>query len=333
MAWTGKGDFADQLGVSRGELENMASSAGFSTTEDYYNSGSWGSGGNNMIDPNQIPSTMDFAMGQEGEISNALNQLVMSYRGLENPMDVWNTLEEASGLPGQKKVAQTLRDQIASLEDTIKKVRPNIKATTRDSMVTEGQRFNMEQAQKRPFVESLQEFGTALGRVDEGIRAMSADLVNKVQLFMKGQEMSLEPFKLQYQSMVDRAARLTSAFGVDAQNQLQVYLTNIQRGWDLADAERDHAWELIQNENSYTQTLEQLAAENGVDISGYDGIDDLLNKIGMSAAEQIAYDRNQDAIQSNKTSGLTPEQIDDINNRYFPKTEEDDDDGMEGFVV
>lgn len=292
-----KGAFAKQLGISRGELESRARDAGFGATEDYYKSGLWRSAGG-QIDPSKIPSTLGFAQEQEKGIAESLKQLVMGYRAQRKPLDVYTELEEAAGLPAQKKVAQTLRDQIASLEDTIRRVRPNIAKTTRQSMVTEAQREKMEIAEKRPFLERLGEFSVALGRIDESIAAGMADLSNKVNLFLQGERMALEPLKLQYTSMVDRAARLTSAFGVDAQNQLEVYLANVRRGWELADQAREEAFALIQNENAYTRSLEKIAAQAGVDVSGYGSTEDLLKMIGDAAAEQIAYDRAQKEKES-----------------------------------
>ena len=276
--------------------------------------------GGGMASMDNVPSVMDFAMDQETGISDALSQLTMAYRGLESPIDVWNQLEESMGLPAQKKVAQTLRDQIGSLEDTIQRVRPNIEATTKQSMVTEGQRRQMEVAQKKPFLEHLEKFTTSLGRIDEGIRAMSTDLANKVQLFMAGQQMSLEPLKLQFTAMVDRAARLTSAFGVDAQNQLQVYMANVQRGWELEDRDRDEAFALIMAENSYSKELRKVGAEYGFDVSGL-GNEGILSRIGESAAEQMAYDRAQKRKEDGTETEVDTRQYydnNDINSGWWP---------------
>ena len=91
--------------------------------------------------------------------------------------------------------------------------------------------------------------------------------------------------------MVDRAARLTSAFGVDSQNQLDAYLMQIKRGWELDDQAAERAFELIKSENTYKQDLQTTGASLGITFTGNESIDEILQKIGNAAAEQIAYDR------------------------------------------
>lgn len=313
-----KGAFAEQLGISRGELENRAKSAGFGTTEDYYNSGQW----NNNASLDNIPSVTDFVSGLEPDINKSLSNLTMGYRAIRNPLDVYSELEESMNLPQQRKVAQTLRDQVADLEDSIRRVRPTIAATTRESMVTEGQRAMMETAQKRPFQERLAQISTALGRVDESIAAGMQDLGTKVSLYLQGAQMSLEPLKIQYQAMVDRAARLTSAFGIDAQNQLNVLLTKVKRGWELQDQEREEAFALIQNENEYKNTLLKTGAGLGVTFTGNEDVNDILNLIGSNVAEQIEYEKDIAERElawkmRDKDGGPTDDEIGNYEEEYF----------------
>lgn len=208
------------------------------------------------------------------------------------------------GIPEQRKTAQTLREQVYGIEDTIKRVEPTIKATTRESMVTEGQRERMSVTQKRPLLERLGELSTNLGRIDESIASQTRDLSTKVGLFLQGQAMELEPLKLQYQATVDKAARLTTAFSTDASNQLNVYLTNVKRGWELEDQEREKAFALIQNESAYKRELEKSAAGSGIRLSGNESSDDILSMIGDTVAEELQYERNQ-KLKSDSGVGIT----------------------------
>lgn len=259
---------------------------------------SGGNSGNSLISMENVPSALDFTTNLEGGINASLETLLGTMQDRANPLDVYTQLEEASGLPGQQQVANTLREQIYGIEDTIKRVAPTIKATTKQSMVTEGQRERMEVTQKAPLLERLGELGTGLGRVEAAIATSKDDLANKINLYLRGQEMELEPLRLQYQAVVDQASRLTTAFGIDSQNQLSVYMANVQRGWELSDQEREEAFALIQNENAYTQLLQTSAASAGISLTGNESNDDILEMIGNTAAEELQYARNNKAADT-----------------------------------
>src|SRR3990167_4822675 len=132
-------------------------------------------------------------MEQEKPIDEAFKEYAMTVRNQKNPLDVYNELETAAGLPQQKKIASTLREQIGSLEDTIRRVEPNVQATTRESLVTQGQQEGMIAERRRPLMENLGTLGTARGRITQGISATIADLGTKAGLVFKGQEQQLEP--------------------------------------------------------------------------------------------------------------------------------------------
>lgn len=252
------------------------------------------SNSSNQIDSSQIPSTVDFVTGLQGPIDAGYKELIMAMRGQQKPIDVYTDLEAAAGLPGQRQTAATLREEIGGIEDTIKRVEPTIAATTRESMVTEGQRQSMSVAQKKPLLERLGELATGLGRVEAGIAAGMADLNTKVSLFLQGQEQELEPIKLGIQAMTDRASRLTAAFGIDAQNKFEAYLANVRRGWELDDAEREEAFSLLESENTYTKTLQSAAASAGISLTGNESNADILRLIGDAAARELEEERKKE---------------------------------------
>ena len=302
-----KSAYAKSLGISGSELESRARSAGYDTTEAYYNSqGGGGSGGGGMINYGNIPSVTDYVTKLEVPITDSYNALITAMQNRANPLDIYTSMEEAAGLPGMRGTATTLRDQISGIEDTIKRVEPTIAATTKESMVTEGQRQQMSMAQKKPLLERLGELTTGLGRVEQGIQAGMQDLATKVSLFMQGQDQMLEPLKIGIQAMTDRASRLTSAFSIDAQNQFNAYLANIRRGWELDDQERDEAFQLLTAENTYKQTLETAAAGAGIRLSGNESNEEILRLIGDAAAEELQFDRTNKGTETPTWPWSTP---------------------------
>jgi len=140
--------------------------------------------------------------------------------------------DEQLGIPGQQKIAGTVREQIYSLEDQLKRVAPNVDATTKQSLVTQGQRENMINAAQRPIQENIVTQTTNLGRITEGITALQ-----------------------------DRAARLTAGFTADKQTNLELALSKIQRGEQLSDTETAQAFESLQSENEYKRQVEMAKTD------------------------------------------------------------------------
>lgn len=301
MAYS-KSDYAKSLGISNADLESRARSAGFNTTEEYYNSqgGMGGSAG--------IPSVTNYVNKLEEPITDAYSKYITAMQQRANPLDVYTSMEEAAGLPSMRGTASTLREQIGNIEDTIKRVEPTISATTKESMVTEGQRQQMVTAQQKPLFERLGELTTGLGRVEQGIQAGMQDISTKVSLYMEGQDQMLEPLKVGIQAMTDRAARLTSAYSVDAQNQLNVLMANWQRQNELDDREYEKAFTLLQSEDEYMKSLQSAAASAGISLTGNESANELLGLIGDAAAEEIRYQRNK-----SNTPTITPQDV----NKYF----------------
>jgi hypothetical protein len=284
-----KSAYAKSLGISTGELESKARDAGFKTTEEYYNSQGGSSGG--MIDYNKIPSVSGYAQTLEQPITDAYNKYMTAMAARANPLDVYTQLESEAGIPGMKKTATTLREQIGGVEDTIKRVEPTIAATTKESMVTEGQRQNMAVAQKKPLLERLGEMTTGLGRIESGIQAGMQDISTKVSLYMQGQDQMLEPLKVGIQALTDKASRLVSAYSTDSQNKLQVLTANWERQNALDDRQYEEAYKLLEGENSYKKELQKAAASAGISLSGNEDTDKILQLIGDAAAEEISYNR------------------------------------------
>src|SRR3990167_5084082 len=210
--------------------------------------GSPGEGGGNrseFVNPADIPSSLDFVMEQEKPIEEAFREYAMTVRGQKNPLDIYQELETAAGLPQQKAIASTLREQIGSLEDTIRRVEPQVQATTKQSLVTQGQQEGMITERRRPLMENLGILGTALGRITQGISATIADLCTKASFVFKGQEQQLEPLKLRLSMLQDRAARLVSGFNSDKETRLSLLLDEVKRNRQLNDLDRSEAFELI----------------------------------------------------------------------------------------
>jgi hypothetical protein len=224
-----------------------------------------------------VPSIAEYTDKAYAPADEALKAYVLALRSQRQPLDVYSELETAAGLPGMKKVAGTLREQIGSLEDTLKRVEPNVAATTRESLVTQGQRAGMIEARRQPLIEDLGTLTTGLGRISESITAAGADLGTRIGLYLQGQEQALKPYEVQLSAMNDRAARLVTGFTADVQNGLTTLLAKWNRQNELDDKEVDQAFELLKIEKNYSNELAKMVEQSKIDISEYrtkKGIDD-----------------------------------------------------------
>lgn len=230
--------------------------------------GGSGSSGGGSVDLN-VPSIAEYTDKAYAPADEALKAYVMALRGQKNPLDVYNELETAAGLPQMKETASTLRGQIGSLEDTIRRVEGDVNASTGQSLVTEAQRRGMVTAKQQPLLENLNTLTTGLGRIEQGISAASSDIGTKTGLFVQGQEQALKPYEVQVTALQDRAARLVSGFTADTQNQLTTLMAKWNRSNELTDKETDQAFELLKLEKNYNNEIEKMKQQSTIDLAEY----------------------------------------------------------------
>lgn len=219
-----------------------------------------GGGSEPSISLNDIGgSALDFAKTAGAGVNDAWSQYAMAARAQQNPLDIYTSLENAAGLPAMRATASTLRGQVGSLEDLIGNIEPNVSATTRNSLVTEAQRQGMVSAQQAPWIDRLNKIATSLGRVEQGVTSATQDIGTKTGFAVQGQQMSLDPLKMQVQLASDQAARLMTGFTSDREANLSILMDKLQRQRQLDDREWQQASDLAKMEVTYSQQKETLA--------------------------------------------------------------------------
>jgi len=287
--WQAKGENMATLEQTRG----VTPSGGGATSTGRYVGG---------VDESQIPSTLDYIEKLNTTEDTAFQDLVMAMKARKSPLDVYTGLEEAAGLPAMKSSAISLSKSINDIEDTLEMIEPDVSAKSRESLMTEAQRRAVVSKEKEPFREKLTKLSTNLGRLKDLIGLTGTEIGTKANLYMQGEEMKLEPIKLQYQALVDRNARLLTGFTSDKQTKLEILMDKINRQRELSDQEWQLANQLSSEQRSYLKQLQTSAAEYGYKVTGAEGADQLLGIIGNKAAEQIKFEREQ-AKKTGGTSG------------------------------
>jgi hypothetical protein len=221
---------------------------------------------------------LDFAKGLDVKENDAFNSYKMAANSYAKPLDIYNQLTEAAGVPQLMKTSSTLQGQINDLEDSIRRAEGNVNATTQNSLVTEGQRAGMIEARRKPLQENLSYLGTGLGRVQNAITQAKSDIGNQVGLYLTGREQDLDVYKTQMNMVADQTARQMTGFTSDRQTQLDILLDKLQRQRQLDDREWEQASELANLEKQYELEKKYATDQLDTEIITVGGRKKLVNK-------------------------------------------------------
>jgi len=237
-----------------------------------------------------VPSTEGYVQNQITGEDPYVQAILSKYASQEKPLDIYSKLETEAGIPQLRTTAGTLMKEVGNVEDILSSIEPDVSARTRESLVTEAQRRGIVQAKSEPWTEKLTKLGTSLGRVMEGLGLAREDVSTKTALALQGQELELKPLEFAYAVKVDRNARLTTGFTEDRETLLTQLLNNWQRTNTIEDRDYQQIALLARDEKSYINTLQKMALNAGVSISGNESYTDLLSKIGSNAAGTVDFD-------------------------------------------
>lgn len=241
-------------------------------------------------------SNTEFAKNLNSMEDTALDSFITKQQSQDSPLAVYTKFNEQLGIPELLKTQSTLQSQIGTLEDSIRRVKGNVAATTRNSMVTEGQRAGLVEARQQPLQENLSYTATAAGRIGNQISEARNLLGTMTQLVMQGQDRELEPFRMKLEMVSNQAARLMTGFTADRQEQLSVLMDKLQRQRQLDDREWELANQLAEEERAFERSkegflFEQANALPNTEIVTVDGRKKLINKQnGQTVADLGASD-------------------------------------------
>lgn len=203
-----------------------------------------------------MPKATEFAKGVNSIEDAALGDYFGYLNTQESPLAFYQRMENEAGLPNMRKAQATLQGQIFDLEDTLRRVEPNVTATTGQSIVTEAQRQGMVTAKQKPLLESLGWIGQSLGRVSNAITETTAQILNLTELQQQGVERFISAYKTRLDVAMKQGDRAMSAFIEDTNKILQVTLAKIARQEKVGDMEAANAFELLKLQKSAEIALE-----------------------------------------------------------------------------
>lgn len=215
-------------------------------------------------------ATSDFVTNTVNPAENsAFNDYLHTVQSQQPSVDFYQQQLDKGGVPALQKTSATLQGQIYNLEDTLKRVEPNVSATTGNSLVTEAQRQGLVTAAQKPLSEQLGTLGTAEGRITDAITQGKADALALTNLNSADQAKIVDAFKTKLSLAQSQGAAALQAFTTDISNTLNVSLAKIARGEKLSDAEAANAFTLLQMKNQAALDIQKANAAPSNNSSRY----------------------------------------------------------------
>jgi|GEM_PF-4779424 len=208
----------------------------------------------------QIPN-FDIA-SQKKETSDLLGRYSSAIGGMESIPALYSRYASQFGIPDLSnqniqlgEIGEQLRSQYLGMPQ-------QVADTSRESLMTAGQKQGLVQSKQAPLQESM----TEVGRQQAGIqnRLTSAqNLTSQMMGYeMAQQERSLLPFEKEFSTLEQLQAREFSGYTFREEQELDRLLANAKNGLDWTNAEKDRANQLAMKEMEYRNALEVQKMKN-----------------------------------------------------------------------
>jgi len=195
---------------------------------------------------------------QKKEGHELLGRYSGAISGLEGVPALASRYEGQLGIPnlreqyfGLGEIGEGLRSGILAMPKTVAD-------TSRESMMTEGQRARLVQSQQQPMIENLNEVGRLQAMTGERLSGAETNLNKLMGYEMAQQERSLLPFEKEFSMLEQYQAREFSGYTFLNQMELNRLLSNAAMGEKWTTEEADRANKLAVAEWSYKQALDSI---------------------------------------------------------------------------
>lgn len=223
-------------------------------------------------------ATSNFASQVNQNENNAFKQYLDVVQGQPTSVDFYNKQLEQAGVPQLRQSQKSLQDTIYGLEDTLRRVEPNVDATTKNSIVTNAQRSGMIEARQKPLIEDLGWLNQSLGRLSSAISEATGQALTLTNLNAQDQQKIVDAYKIQLDLATKQGDRALQAFSQDIDNVLNVTLAKIHRGEQVSDTEAANAFELLKLQKTAELNMQAEEAKMDTEVVTVGGRKILLDK-------------------------------------------------------
>jgi hypothetical protein len=240
MAYS-KGDFAESLGISRGELEKRARDAGFSTTEEYYNA-TRGTG--KLPQQNDRAQIDDFMSRWTGAIAN---QPTMG--------DIWKRLSGEFGIDKASENYRNLAGMASGLQQQFEQTPEQVASESRGYDVNAAQQARLTQARQGDVLRNLTPIAREAGIAGQNLNTLTGQAMNQLGAEQYQLEKELQPYLTEAELLNSALARQLSYYTVDRQRELDLLLKKLEGEQAISLEELEQIGDLAELERQYEISL------------------------------------------------------------------------------
>lgn len=211
--------------------------------------GAGGGGGNNSAAYDSLlsglPKAGDVAKTASANENSALGDYFGYMKSQPSPLDFYNKAQTDAGIPQMRATQKTLQGQIYDMEDSLRRIEPDVSANTSNSLVTDAQRRGVVQARSLPIQTNLGWQTQSLGRVSSAISDANSQALNLTNLNQQGVSQMADLYKQKLQLATTQGSRALQALSADVSNIVNITLAKLKRGEQVSDQEAQNAFDLL----------------------------------------------------------------------------------------
>ena len=219
---------------------------------------------NSTLDPNKFDITgqiPEFDIGAQKEEGQSFLDSLRSFLGEQESLSAASDrIGKSLGLPQLREEKLRLGEISDDLTSSLFGLPDQIAGTTRNSLVTQGQRQNLIQSKAQPLQSNLARISEAGGRVGARLSSAEAEQSKRLGLAEKDKDRALLPFELGFSLLEQTQAREFAGYEFREQAELDRLVANQLAGVSLSQSERKRLTDLSIKEMGFRNALEQIRA-------------------------------------------------------------------------
>jgi hypothetical protein len=226
---------------------------------------------NNYMIPN-FQTSFDFN-AQKNTNNNLVTGFESALKLQESLPAMRSRYETQYQIPQLRESVQSGQEAMAGLASQIKAMPGQVAGTTRESMVTEGQRAGMVQSKQAPLIEGYQGIAGTTSQLAGVLSQNEQNMNSAMQMEIAQQKKDLEPWEWKYDLDKVMQAREFAGWSTQSQMELQRLQSNQQAGVQVSEGEKNRQAQLEMQKQKYEQTLQSMEKgyelENKYSQTGY----------------------------------------------------------------
>lgn len=176
--------------------------------------------------------------------------------------DLINKYDQQYGVPQMQQQIQQGMAQYDALGNTINNKPNEIAQRSRESILNQGQKDRVVQAESAPLLQQQGLLGQTLSRQQANLGVAQGNAAKMVDAAQVQQQKELAPWLQQYSNENVMSSMRTTGWNFENQSELTRLITNAQNGITLSEGEKNRANDLAMKEKEFENNLKVQNAKN-----------------------------------------------------------------------